>query len=191
MRDFFSQRCPYLRRVLLVESGERELFNELIPPLYEHPDRPERIDLVTCYDGLPRGYREDMGKVYRIHHYRGRQQTTALLRELRANRYTAQGIICSGQPILNRWKWLISTALPTKLFILNENCDYFWFDYTNWSTIRHFILFRAGMVGAGAFTTPLRALMAPFTLLFLALWAAQIHLRRALRLRYSPKGSTS
>jgi hypothetical protein len=64
---------------------------------------------------------------------------------------------------------------------LNENGDYFWFDYSNWPIIRHFVLFRAGLSGAGAVRTLVRLLLFPLTLLYLVLYAAVVHTRAAIR----------
>jgi hypothetical protein len=65
--------------------------------------------------------------------------------------------------------------------VLNENGDYFWLDYAHWPTIRHFVLFRAGLAGSGAVRTLARLALFPFTLLYLLLYASILHTRRALR----------
>ena len=91
------------------------------------------------------------------------------------------GIICSDEPIMAKWKWVLAARLPGKVFILNENGDYFWLDRGHLSNVRHFILFRAGLTGAGAVRTLARLALFPFTLLYLILYAATIHLRRRLR----------
>jgi hypothetical protein len=97
------------------------------------------------------------------------------------NRYSIMGMICSGEPILTKWKWALAARLPVKVFALNENGDYFWLDWGHWSAIRHFVLFRAGLAGAGAVRTLGRLALFPFTLLFLLLYASILHSRRALR----------
>ena len=52
MRLFLSRRVPLFSRLLLVESGNRELFEELLTKLYDlHPKMV--ADLVTCYAGEP------------------------------------------------------------------------------------------------------------------------------------------
>ena len=53
MKYFFRRRGPVLNRIVLVESGPREIFEKLLPYLYPHC--PE-IDLVTCYVGAPPGF---------------------------------------------------------------------------------------------------------------------------------------
>ena len=76
---------------------------------------------------------------------------------------------------------MLAARLPAKVFILNENGDYFWLDRGHLGNIRHFVLFRAGLTGAGAVRTVARLLLFPFTLLYLILYATSAHARRALR----------
>jgi hypothetical protein len=181
MRGFFSRRVPVFSKLLLVESGNRELYEELLTKLYDlHPKMT--ADLVTCYAGEPKGFRTDRGRVYRVTDYRDSAARRKFYAELRANQYSIVGIICSGEPIMTKWKWMLAFRIPAKVFVLNENCDYFWLDRTQVGYIRHFILFRAGLTGAGAVRTIGRLLLFPFTLLFLILFAAIVHSRRKLRM---------
>ena len=180
MRYFLSKSVPPFSRVLLVESGRRELMEDLLNGLYEvHPEM--RADLVTCYQGVPERFREDRGQVYRVTDYPGRALRKQLYEKLSGHRYNIVGIICSAEPIMTKWKWALATRLPGKVFILNENGDYFWFDRGHWSNIRHFVLFRAGLTGSGAVRTIARLVLFPFTLLYLILYAVTVHLRRKLR----------
>lgn len=180
MRHFFSRGIPPFTRVLLVESGRRDLLDDLLSGLYDvHPNM--QADLVTCYAGVPDHFRTDRGAVYRVTDYSGSPSRKRLYQELAANRYAIVGIICSAEPIMTKWKWMLAARLPGKLFILNENGDYFWFDRGHLASIRHFVLFRAGLTGAGAIRTLARLALFPFTLLYLILYAAAIHLRRKIR----------
>jgi hypothetical protein len=166
--------------VLLIESGRRDLFEDLLTGLYSvHPNMT--ADLLTCYAGVPEKFRMDRGGVYRVTDYPNRGSRKKLYRLLDANRYTVVGIICSAEPIMTKWKWVLAARLPGKVFILNENGDYFWLDRGHLSNVRHFILFRAGLTGAGAIRTLARLALFPFTLLYLILFAASIHLLRRLR----------
>ncbi len=178
MRHFFSRSLPPFNRVLLVESGSRELFEDLLRGLYDvYPEM--QADLITCFAGVPEHLRA--AKVYRVAEYTGRQQRKRLYRELAANNYDTIGIICSGVPIMTKWKWALAARLTAKVFILNENGDYFWLDRGHLATIRHFILFRAGLTGSGAIETLARLVLFPFTLLYLILYALTVHLRRKVR----------
>ena len=176
MRYFFRRRIPGFERVLIIESGSRYLVEELLPGIYEHHRaKLRRLDLVTCYAGQPKGFSELTGDLYRVTDYPNRAARKQLYRRLAANRYSVACIVCSGEPIMTKWKWVLAARLPAKIFILNENCDYFWLDYSNWKTIRHFVLFRAGLSGAGAVRTLARLALLPLTMLYLVLYAAAVH----------------
>jgi len=180
MRRFLSKSLPDFTRVLLIESGNRDLFEDLLRGLYDvYPDM--HADLITCFEGVPTTFRTDAGQVYRVTDYQGPAQRKRLYRELDANRYVVAGMICSAQPIMTKWKWVLAARLPAKIFILNENGDYFWLDRGHLSNIRQFVLFRAGLTGSGAVRTLARLVSFPFTLLYLILYAATVHLRRKLR----------
>ncbi len=181
MRYFFTRRLPEATRILLVESGARELLEGLIPVIRRNYGESIFVDLVTCYSGLPRGFRPETTRVYRVADYRGRDGRRRLYRELAANRYSIMGIICSDEPIMTKWKWSLALRVPAKMFVLNENGDYLWADYGHASVILHFVLFRAGLAGAGAVRTLARFFLFPFTLAYLLLYASAVHSRRALR----------
>ena len=176
MRGFFTRRLPEVERILLVESGSRYLLEALIPGIRKSYGDTTPVDLLTCYPGLPSGFRPETTRVFRVQDYRGNWR--ALIAEVRRNRYSVAGIVCSAEPIMTRWKWLIAARLPAKLFVLNENGDYFWVDYGHWNVIRHFVLFRAGLAGAGAVHTLARLVLFPFTLLYLVVYAGVAHARR-------------
>ncbi len=180
MRYFFTRSVPPFSRVLLVESGSRELFEKLLPVLYQnHADMT--CDLITCYGGVPTTFREEQGEVYRVSDYPAGPLRQRLFQELRANRYAVVGIICSAEAIMTKWKWVLAARLPGKVFVLNENGDYFWMDHGQLATIRYFILFRAGLTGSGAVRTLARVVLFPFSLLYLILYAITVHFRRSLR----------
>jgi hypothetical protein len=182
LTGFFSRRIPNLDRVLLVESGSRDLVEELLPGLYKQYGDRIRIDLVTCYAGSPRQLRPD-SDIYRVTDYPSGPARQKLFEELRARRYSVVGILCTDEPIMTKWKWALAWKVPAKLFILNENGDYFWVHWSEIGTIRHFLLFRAGLTEAGAVRTITRLLLFPFTVLYLLLFAAFAHLGRSLRIR--------
>ncbi|MFN7920398.1 MAG: hypothetical protein U0Q16_09890 [Bryobacteraceae bacterium] len=179
MRFFFRCHIPEFNRVLLVESGSRYLVEDLLPGIYEHHSPVlEHLDIVTCYAGLPKGFDESRGRVFRVGDFPGRANRAKLYALLSGRNYSICGIVCAGEPIMTKWKWVIASRVPAKLFLLNENGDYFWFDRSQWRTIRHFMLFRAGLAGAGAVRTLARLAAFPFTLAYLLLFTAMAHLRR-------------
>ncbi len=178
MRYFLRRGNPPFTKVLLVESGSRSLIENLLPGLYKVYGDQLEVDLVTCYAGVPTGFR---GEVFRVTDYSGRAGRKRLYAELKTRKYPIAGIICSGEPIMTKWKWALALQLPVKVFVLNENADYFWFDVGQWRVMSHFALYRAGLTGAAAVPTIARLVFFPVTLSYLMLYAAFVHLRRKLR----------
>lgn len=179
MRYFLTRRIPPVSRILLIESGSRYLLEGLIPGIRQTYGNEIPVDLVTCYPGLPAGFRPETTAVYRVTGYRGDWRRLAA--ELEANQYSIAGMICAAEPIMTKWKWMLAARLPAKIFVLNENGDYFWLDWGHWAAIRHFVLYRAGLAGAGAVHTLARLVLFPFTLLYLILYASAVHLGRFTR----------
>jgi hypothetical protein len=181
VRYFVTRRLPAATSILLVESGSRYILESVIAGVRGTWGDDIFIDLVTCYPGLPEGFRPENTRVYRVTDYRGSEGRRRLFRELAANHYSIMGLICSGEAIMTKWKWVLMLRIPAKVFVLNENGDYFWIDRGHWEPIRKFLLFRAGLAGAGAVRTLARLALFPLTLLYLLLYAATVHTRRSLR----------
>lgn len=175
MRYILTRREPPLTRILLIESGSRALIEHLVPHLRKVWGDDTPIDLVTCYAGAPDG----ISNVYRVTDYGSPGRRPELIRLLREQRYFIAGMICSGEPIMTKWKWLIALRVPAKIFIVNENGDYFWFHRDHFSNMRRFLLVRLGLSGAGAIRTLGRLAIFPFSVLFLLLYACVAHARRA------------
>jgi hypothetical protein len=171
----------------MVESGSRHLLERIHPGLRRAYGESAPIDVVTCYPGLPQGFPATTN-VYRVSDYRGRAGRRSLYRALAKNGYSLMGILCSAEPIMTKWKWMLVLRVPAKVFVVNENGDYFWLDRGNWRSIRHFVLFRAGLTGSGSVRTLGRLIAVPFTLAYLLLYASTVHLKRALRMRRSLSG---
>jgi hypothetical protein len=180
MRHFFTTHIPAFSRVLLVESGSRSLIENLLTK-WRGCMPPMQTDLVTCYAGLPENLAPSDGKVYRVSDFPDNPARQRLYSELAANRYDVIGIICSAEPIMTKWKWMLAARVPAKVLIINENGDYFFLDCGHLSITFHFMLFRAGLTGALAVRTIARLVLFPFTLLYLILYAATVHLRRKIR----------
>jgi len=181
VRYFFTRREPPPTRILLVESGDRAIFEGLISGIRKSYGESIFVDLVTCFAGLPQGFHPETTRVYRVTDFRTGAARKQFVAELAGNGYSILGMICSGEPLMTKWKWLIAARVPAKVFVLNENGDYFWMDYSYWRTMLNFVLFRAGLTGAGAVRTLARMFLFPFTLLYLLLYASTVHLRRAIR----------
>jgi hypothetical protein len=180
MRLFFSRATPEFTQLVLVESGSRYILDNLLPGLTRLYGERLRIDLVTCFTGVPAGFPPG-SRIFRVWDYPTPAARKHLLKELLAAQPQVCGIICSGEPVMTKWKWWLAFRITAKVFVLNENGDYYWFDYSNWRTMLHFIFFRLGLTGADPFTTLTRLLLFPFTLCYLLLYAAVVHLRRKVR----------
>jgi hypothetical protein len=185
VRYFITRREPPLTRILLIESGSRSLLEGILPHLRSVWGPDIAIDLVTCYAGLPEGFGPET-IVYRVTDYNSPESRRELFRALRSREYSVGGMICSVEPIMTKWKWLIAFRLPAKFFILNENGDYFWVHRENAATIREFFLVRLGLSGAGAIRTVGRLLIFPFSVLFLLMYACAAHSGRMMRRVLNP-----
>jgi hypothetical protein len=181
VRYFFTGRLPKVTSILLIESGSRGLIEGLIPGLRQSWGDQISIDLLTCYSTLPKGFESHNTRVYRVGDYRGGAGRRRLYRELAKNRYALLGAVCSGEVVLSKWKWVLGLRIPAKVFIINENGDYFWLDRLHLGPLRRFVLFRSGLAGVGAVRTLVRLISFPFTLFYLVLYATSAHARRALR----------
>src|SRR5580692_3067297 len=168
--------------MLLIESGSRSLLEGIVPHLRTVWGPDIAIDLVTCYAGLPEGFGSET-MVYRVTDYGSSEGRGELIRLLRSREYSIAGMICSAEPIMTKWKWLIALRIPAKIFILNENGDYFWIHRDNVANIRQFSLVRLGLSGAGAIRTLGRMLIFPFSVLFLLMYAFAAHTGRFVRSR--------
>lgn len=178
---FFRLNSPAPPSVVLVESGSRHLMEGVLPYIQRCYGGQTPVALVTCFAGLPEGLPAG-ARVFRVHEYRGREGRRRLYRELSASGASVLVMICSGEPILARWKWALALRLPVQVLVVNENGDYFWFNRANWPTIRRFLQYRAGLSGGEAVATIGEALLFPFTLLYLLAYAAVIHLRRKVHI---------
>lgn len=91
------------------------------------------------------------------------------------------GIVCSGEPLLTKWKWALALRFPTKVLIITKNGDYFPLDLGHWRNVYRFVLSRSGLGEVGAVRRLALLISFPFTLLYLLLYATTVHARRALR----------
>ena len=76
--------------------------------------------------------------VYRVTEYGSPDGHNELIRQLRTQQLLFVGVVCSAEPVMTKWKWLIALRMPAKIFIVNENGDYFWLHRDNVAAIRQF-----------------------------------------------------
>ena len=179
IRRFLSKPIHF-SRVLLVESGSRDLMEGFLKGLHQN-HRTTQVDLVTCYAGEPRDFDASHGTIYRVSDYPNSAARKRLYAELAGNQYNLITIICAAQPIMTKWKWALAARVPAKVLVLNENGDFFTLDRGNLGILCHFVLFRAGLTGSAAVRNIGRLVLFPFTLLYLVLYAITVHLRRKIR----------
>ena len=178
MRYFFTRRVPDARDVLLIESGAPEVAQRAI----ENMTRlfpAARFHLCTCQSGADP---EVFSSVFRAADYPTTWSKVRLLMSFFRRRWPVLAILCTGEPILWRWKLLAVLLLPAKVLVVNENADFFWLDWQNWRTLRRLAGIRWGVNFEESFYTLLRILIFPFTFLFLLLTAGLLFGRRLRRL---------
>ena len=188
MRYFFGSRGPTLvkppSRMLLVESGARQILDNGIAKLRTIYGNNTQFDLLTCLPGLPPGLDPGQTRVFRVTDCRSRADRRRLLSELRSQHYRLLGIVCSAEPVMTPWKFVVSLALPAKVLVFNENADFFWLDWNHRQAIRQFVFYRAGLMDDSAVRKLARLAAFPFVLAFLLLFAGWVHVRRGLRLAF-------
>ena len=109
---------PPARSQLNPVGGERHagLLEGLIAGLRQTWGDQIPIDLVTCYASLPKGFEPHNTRVYRVGDYRGRAARAGLYRELAGNHYGLVGIICSGEIVMAKWKWVLALRISGQAF---------------------------------------------------------------------------
>jgi hypothetical protein len=179
LRYFFRRYIPPFTRVLLVESGSRGAFDALVPLLYQIHGENMELDLLTCHQTTPVGFR---GRVYRVEEYSSPAARRRLVSELASSKYSSLGILCSGEPIMTKWKWALVARLPAKVFVINEFAGFLYLDWGNVRNLAAFARVRLGLTGAAATPAVVRLISFPFALVFLLLFAAVVHTKRRIRI---------
>lgn len=157
------------------------MLERLLPALNNNYPNLEQIDILTCYPGVPQGFDTQRVRIFRVQEYRSAAARRRLFRELKSRRPDICGLLCTEDPIMTAWKWMGAWHVPSKVFLVNENSDYFWFDRGHWRILVRFLMMRAGL-GRGDVLSHLgAALLLPLTFMFLLFYAAQVHFRRWLR----------
>jgi hypothetical protein len=122
-----------------------------------------------------------LGRVYRVEDYSGPDARRRLFRELASSQYAALGILCSGEPIMTKWKWALVARLPAKVFVINEFAGFLYLDWGQLRNLAAFARVRLGLRGAAAIPAVLRLLLFPFAFVYLLLFAAIVHTKRRIR----------
>ena len=178
MNGFFHDEVPPPLDILLIESGSQEIFRRGLESIRR--SFPEaRLHLLTCWPDPPPG---PLASLHRVRDYASRWDKLRLLHSLRQQPSDVLAILCSKEPVMYSWKMLALLLVPAKTLIINENGDFFWFDWHNRSKLRQFMQSRWVIIRKEFFLTMLRALAFPFTVLFLLANAARLYARRWRRM---------
>ena len=161
-----------------MESGSRKVSQRLLAVLSDTWPEIE-IDVVTCYPGEPEGLQ---GRVYRVTDYKGPAQRKRLYRDLAARQYGLTGILCTADPIMTKWKWVLAARLRSKIFVVNENADFFWLDRGHWRNALRMAQTRTGITGTAGIPALAQWLFFPVTLAYLLLFAGAVHIKRKVRM---------
>ena len=65
-----------------------------------------------------------------------------LFRIYSSSGYSAVCVLCTGDRIMTKWKWVAALRIPAKVMIVNENADNFWLDRGHLRNIRAMALER-------------------------------------------------
>ena len=178
MRWFLTRAVPPVDRVLLVESGPRELGEKALAQLRRAFGERTPIDVLGCVPAPLEGSAE-YWDVTPAQGWAGRRKLLSLLRKRRP---PVAAILAGGDPIMAPWRWAALAWLPSKTLIVNENADFFWLDRGHLSAIAQFLQHRSGLGGESALRTVFRGASFPFVFVYLLLYAAYVHSLRAVRL---------
>jgi hypothetical protein len=177
-----SRWSPPLDRVLIVESGSRTAADRYIAHLYQN-EPITKLDVLTCYNAGPLSFNPSKGELYYTHHAASSSGRAQLFKTLATSGYSAVCILCTGDPIMTKWKWMAALRIPAKIMIVNENADSFWLDRGYHRDLWHMIDERLGLSQLALLRIVYQIVALPFTLAVLLSFAAWAHGRRLLRTR--------
>jgi hypothetical protein len=178
MKDFFRGAVPQPRSILAIESGSPHILRRALGGIRQmFPEA--QLHLCTCWpDPAPDG----VSTLFRVADYPSQRDKIRLLLTFRRSRYDVLVILCSQEPIMYAWKMMVLLLVPAKTLIVNENGDFFWLDWQNRGALRQFLATRWVIIRKEFLLTILRAIVFPFTLLFLIANAVFFYARRWRRL---------
>ena len=183
MKLFLTGRIPEVTRILLVESGSREVMQRGLVSLFRvFPEA--QFDLCTCFPGLPAvgPPTPPIARVWRVTEAQSLASKLGLVFHIARTRPPVAALLFSGEPIMLKWKLLLLLLLPSKMLVVNEHGDFFWLDRTHMSTVRQFLGARWGVNGDDLVRGMCRRAAFPFVFLFLLIAGMVTYTMRWLRL---------
>jgi len=178
VRYFLSGRTPPVSRILLIESGSRELGEQAVGCLRKAFGAGVPIDVLGCRRTPLLGV-ESYSDVSEARAFSGR---LAILRRIRRGGYSVAGVLASGDSTMALWKLAAITVVPAKFLVLNENVDFFWIDRAHWTNAVALLQQRSGLGGESAVRAMAWFAALPFAALFLLSYATWVHVARVFRL---------
>lgn len=182
MRGVLSPFHPSFERILVIESGPRKIADTFLQHLYEI-QKSDQVDLLTCYPGAPKSFDPQRGAIYSVHHPDAKSDRSLFIRKLLAKPYTVVAILCTGDSVLTKWKWVIALRTKAKVLIVNEFDGFFLVDRKHLRPAKMMLWIRLGLHQQLKLHLLVELLLVPFTIGYLALYAVWVHARRAVRSR--------
>jgi hypothetical protein len=171
--------------VFLIESGSPNVSLRVVDKVRKIFPKA-RYHLLTCWPETVHDPRSQPAgpyhSLFRAADYPTTLDKLRLLLSLARRRWRVLVILCTGEQVLWRWKMLALAIFPSKVLIANENADFFWLDWAHRRNLRQFIAVRGGVNRDEIAATILRAMVLPFTFVFLLLTALYLYSRRWRRL---------
>ena len=178
MRYFLTRRTPPVTRILLIESGQRELGEKAIACFRTAFGADVPIDVLGCRRTPLLG-----AETYAdVSESRTLSQRLAALRRIRRGGYSVAGVLSSGDSTMALWKLAAIVVVPAKFLVLNENVDFFWIDRGHWTNAAALLQQRSGLGGESTVRAMAWLAAFPFAAVFLLCYATWVHVARLFRL---------
>jgi hypothetical protein len=178
VRYFLTRRVPPVTRILLIESGHRELGEKAIDCLRKAFGADIPIDVLGCRRTPPLGVESYVD----VAQSRTFSQRLDILRRIRRAGYSVVGVLSSGESTMALWKWPPIVVVPAKFLVINENVDFFWIDRGHWTNAVALLQQRSGLGGESTVRAVAWFAALPFAALFLLCYATWVHVARVFRL---------
>jgi hypothetical protein len=179
MRGFFKRTESPVRRLLIVESGPREVAELALARFADLPS----CDVLTCYSTAPAAFDAARGTLFSVHQPDAVANRRAFANKLAHGPYDAIAILCPGSGVLAKWKWTITAQTKARLIIIDEFGDWFFVSFFNLPQLAVLLIRRSNLASLPLLLlAAVKLILAPFVVLYLLLYTALVHLRRLLRL---------
>ncbi len=181
MRGVFSRAHPSFDRLLVIESGPREITERILPYFYDD-QKCRQLDVLTCYTAGPANFDPGRGTLFFANSADIAHDRQRFIRTLIGTPYSVVAIICADSAVLSKWKWTVALFTKAKLLIINENAHFFFLDLSHHRVAEAMLARRMGIRNPTKFIVLCgELLIVPFTVAYLLLYAGAVHVRRLLR----------